>query len=245
MFKYWDKIIPIAISLIALYISVKNYLNQKYFSKKYSNKAYQVLLNSVDLVLFDIDLLLYKLHALEEFDFVQLNYQIKSLEENLELIKGISFENLPDADIINYQIYIKELNDIIYRLKSDINEMNSICEKENNNKLNVENIYIISASVLTVRDVLGKDRQYLYKRNNMFDTNYSGQLKALEQHAGEKLKIYGLDYRKVWYKKEKRIVLESEVLKEKRILDKLNLDSRNNVVNSQSNKAGFLFWRKL
>ena len=204
MFKYWDKIIPIAISLIALYISVKNYLNQKYFSKKYSNKAYQVLLNSVDLALFDIDLLLYKLHALEEFDFVQLNYQIKSLEENLELIKGISFENLPNADIINYQIYIKELNDIIYRLKSDINEMNSICEKENNNKLNVENIHIISASVLTVRDVLGKDRQYLYKRNNMFDTNYSGQLKALEQHAGEKLKIYGLDYRKVWYKKEKK-----------------------------------------
>ena len=204
MFKYWDKIIPIAISLIALYISVKNYLNQKYFSKKYSNKAYQVLLNSVDLELFDIDLLLYKLHALEEFDFVQLNYQIKSLEENLELIKGISFENLPDADIINYQIYIKELNDIIYRLKSDINEMNSICEKENNNKLNVENIHIISASVLTVRDVLGKDRQYLYKRNNMFDTNYSGQLKALEQHAGEELKLHGLDYRKIWYKRGER-----------------------------------------
>lgn len=204
MFKYWDKIIPIAISLIALYISVKNYLNQKYFSKKYSNKAYQVLLNSVDLALFDIDLLLYKLHALEEFDFVQLNYQIKSLEENLELIKGISFENLPDADIINYQIYIKELNDIIYRLKSDINEMNSICEKENNNKLNVENIHIISASVLTVRDVLGKDRQYLYKRNNMFDTNYSEQLKALEQHAGEELKLHGLDYRKIWYKRGER-----------------------------------------
>ena len=204
MFKYWDKIIPIAISLIALYISVKNYLNQKYFSKKYSNKAYQVLLNSVDLALFDIDLLLYKLHALEEFDFVQLNYQIKSLEGNLELIKGISFENLPDADIINYQIYIKELNDIIYRLTSDINEMNSICEKENNNKLSVENIHIISASILTVRDVLGKDRQYLYKRDNMFDTNYSGQLKALEQHAGEKLKIYGLDYRKVWYKREEK-----------------------------------------
>lgn len=204
MFKYWDKIIPIAISLIALYISVRNYLNQKYFSKKYSNKAYQVLLNSVDLALFDIDLLLYKLHTLETFDFVQLNYQIKSLEENLELIKGISFENLPDADIINYQIYIKELNDIIYRLKSDINEMNSICEKENNNKLSVENIHIISASILTVRNVLGKDRQYLYKRDNMFDTNYSEQLKALEQHAGEKLKIYGLDYRKVWYKREEK-----------------------------------------
>lgn len=204
MFKYWDKIIPIAISLIALYISVRNYLNQKYFSKKYSNKAYQVLLNSVDLALFDIDLLLYKLHTLETFDFVQLNYQIKSLEENLELIKGISFENLPDADIINYQIYIKELNDIIYKLKSDINEMNSICEKENNNKLSVENIHIISASILTVRNVLGKDRQYLYKRDNMFDTNYSEQLKALEQHAGEKLKIYGLDYRKVWYKREEK-----------------------------------------
>lgn len=204
MFKYWDKIIPISISLIALYISVRNYLNQKYFSKKYSNKAYQVLLNSVDLALFDIDLLLYKLHTLETFDFVQLNYQIKSLEENLELIKGISFENLPDADIINYQIYIKELNDIIYRLKSDINEMNSICEKENNNKLSVENIHIISASILTVRNVLGKDRQYLYKRDNMFDTNYSEQLKALEQHAGEKLKIYGLDYRKVWYKREEK-----------------------------------------
>lgn len=204
MFKYWDKIIPIAISLIALYISVKNYLNQKYFSKKYSNKAYQVLLNSVDLALFDIDLLLYKLHALEEFDFVQLNYQIKSLEENLELIKGISFENLLDADIINYQIYIKELNDIIYRLKSDINEMNSICEKENNNKLNAENIHIISASVLTVRDILGKDRQYLYKRDNMFDTNYSEQLKALEQHAGEELKLHGLDYRKIWYKRGER-----------------------------------------
>lgn len=204
MFKYWDKIIPIAISLIALYISVRNYLNQKYFSKKYSNKAYQVLLNSVDLALFDIDLLLYKLHTLETFDFVQLNYQIKSLEENLELIKGISFENLPDADIINYQIYIKELNDIIYRLKSDINEMNSICKKENNNRLSVENIYVISASILTVRDVLGKDRQYLYKKDNMFDTNYSGQLKALEQHAGEKLEIYGLDYRKVWYKREEK-----------------------------------------
>lgn len=204
MFKYWDKIIPIAISLIALYISVRNYLNQKYFSKKYSNKAYQVLLNSVDLALFDIDLLLYKLHTLETFDFVQLNYQIKSLEENLELIKGISFENLPDADIINYQIYIKELNDIIYRLKSDINEMNSICKKENNNRLSVENIYVISASILTVRDVLGKDRQYLYKKDNMFDTNYSGQLKALEQHAGEKLKVYGLDYRKVWYKREEK-----------------------------------------
>lgn len=204
MFKYWDKIIPIAVSLVALYISVKNYLNQKNFSKKYSNKAYQVLLNSVDLALFDIDLLLYKLNTLKEFDFVQLNYQIKSLEENLELVKSISFENLPDADIINYQIYIKELNDIIYRLKSDINEMNSICEKENNNKLSVENIHIISASILTVRDVLGKDRQYLYKRDNMFDTNYSGQLKALEQYAGEKLKIYGLDYRKVWYKREEK-----------------------------------------
>lgn len=95
MFKYWDKIIPIAISLVALYISVKNYLNQKNFSKKYSNKAYQVLLNSVDLALFDIDLLLYKLNTLKEFDFVQLNYQIKSLEENLELVKSISFENLP------------------------------------------------------------------------------------------------------------------------------------------------------
>lgn len=42
-------------------------------------------------------------------------------------------------------------------------------------------------------------------------------------------------------KEKKRIVLESEVLKEKRILDKLNL---NNVENSQSIQAGFLFWRK-
>ena len=134
MFKYWDKIIPIVVSLVALYISVKNYLNQKNFSKKYSNKAYQVLLNSVDLALFDIDLLLYKINTLKEFDFVQLNYQIKSLEENLELVKSISFENLPDADIINYQTYLKELNDIIYRLKSDINELYSICKKENNNK---------------------------------------------------------------------------------------------------------------
>lgn len=40
-------------------------------------------------------------------------------------------------------------------------------------------------------------------------------------------------------KEKKRIVLESEVLKEKRILDKLNL---NNVENSQSNQAGFLFF---
>lgn len=154
--------------------------------------------------MFEFHLTIKSSHYLETFDFVQLNYQIKSLEENLELIKGISFENLPDADIINYQIYIKELNDIIYRLKSDINEMNSICEKENNNKLSVENIHIISASILTVRNVLGKDRQYLYKRDNMFDTNYSEQLKALEQHAGEKLKIYGLDYRKVWYKREEK-----------------------------------------
>ena len=204
MFKYWDKIIPIAVSLVALYISVKNYLNQKNFSKKYSNKAYQVLLNSVDLALFDIDLLLYKLNTLKEFDFVQLNYQIKSLEENLELVKNISFENLPDADIINYQTYLKELNDIIYRLKSDINELYSICKKENNNKLSIENMHIILVSILTVRDVLGKDRQHLYKRDNMFDTNYSEQLKALEQHAGEELKLHGLDYRKIWYKRGER-----------------------------------------
>ena len=46
-------------------------------------------------------------------------------------------------------------------------------------------------------------------------------------------------------KEKKRIVLESEVLKEKRILDKLNLDNRNNVENSQSSQAGFLFWRKV
>ena len=42
MFKYWDKIIPIAVSLVALYISVKNYLNQKNFSKKYI-KCYLIL----------------------------------------------------------------------------------------------------------------------------------------------------------------------------------------------------------
>lgn len=204
MFKYWDKIIPIAVSLVALYISVKNYLNQKNFSKKYSNKAYQVLLNSVDLALFDIDLLLYKINTLKEFDFVQLNYQIKSLEENLELVKSISFENLPDADIINYQTYLKELNDIIYKLKSDINELYSICKKENNNKLSKENMHIILVSILTVRDVLGKDRQHLYKRDNMFDTNYSERLKALEQHAGKELKSHGLDYRKIWYKRGER-----------------------------------------
>jgi hypothetical protein len=45
-------------------------------------------------------------------------------------------------------------------------------------------------------------------------------------------------------KEKKRIVLESEVLKEKRILDKLNLDNRNNVENSQSSQTVFLFWRK-
>lgn len=44
-------------------------------------------------------------------------------------------------------------------------------------------------------------------------------------------------------KEKKRIVLESEVLKEKRILDKLNLDNRNNVENSQSSQTVFLFWR--
>lgn len=34
-------------------------------------------------------------------------------------------------------------------------------------------MHIILVSILTVRDVLGKDRQHLYsKRDNMFDTNY-------------------------------------------------------------------------
>ncbi len=66
-------------------------------------------------------------------------------------------------------------------------------------------MHIILVSILTVRDVLGKDRQHLYsKRDNMFDTNYSEQLKALEQHAGEELKLYGLDYRKIWYKRGER-----------------------------------------
>lgn len=42
-------------------------------------------------------------------------------------------------------------------------------------------------------------------------------------------------------KEKKRIVLESEVLKEKRILDKLNLDNRNNVENGQSIRLAFYF----
>ena len=202
MIKYWDKIIPISISLVALYISVKNYLKQKHFSDRYSKKAYQMLLNSADLALFDIDLLLYKVLTLKEFDSIQLNFQIESIEENEHLIKRINFENLPDSDLINYQIYMKELHDVIYKLKNIINEMNGICRKQGNNILSEENIHILSASILTVRDVIGKSRQKLYSRNNMFATNYSGPLKALEQHAGKALKVQGFDYRKVWYEDE-------------------------------------------
>lgn len=200
--NYWDKILSIGISVCALYFSYTGYVAQKTFPDNFSKKTLRTVLNSVDLALFDIDLLLFKVTDLVDFDSVQLNFQVEALKENLSLVKSISFENLPTEDLMNYQIYRKELSDAVYKIESDLKSLKNIYSSKDEKKFSETDREVFAKSILTVRDVLGNSREKLYRKKDMFVTNYSKQLSFLEVHASESAKKYGLGYVKIWYRKK-------------------------------------------
>ena len=120
--SYWDKVIPIIISIIALLLSVATWIAQRNFSKRYSKQTNIVISNSILLALYDLDLLIYKVNHVDDvsFDKDQLSFQMESLKSNLELVKSMKLDQLPAESMINYQTYIKDFRDILYKIESDI-----------------------------------------------------------------------------------------------------------------------------
>ena len=131
--SHWDKVIPIIISVIALILSIATWIAQRNFAKKYSKQTDVVISNSILLALYDINLLIHKVEHVDgiSFDKDQLTFQLESLRSNLKLVNSMKLDQLPSYSMLNFQTYLKDLREVLYKLESDVRKFDYELEKCN------------------------------------------------------------------------------------------------------------------
>lgn len=184
--EHWDKVIPIVLSVVALAISIISLVAQYNFSKKYSKQTDVVISNSILLALYDLDLLIFKVNHVnsENFDKDQMAFQIESLKSNLELVKSMRLDQLPEASTMNYQTYLKDLREVIYKLESDIRKFNQELQNTDDKtgtQRRWRRQFLYSLKI--TRSQLKEDRLYIKNDKNIFEEKYERPYDSMDKEA--------------------------------------------------------------
>lgn len=193
----WDKFLTIPISAIALIVSILSFTSQRKIKKELDSQIKQGLENSAKLALFDIDLLINKVNDLrgKDLNVDQLNYQIESLKDNLDTVKNITFTQLGIKHVRNYQVYRKNLQDVIYKLENDLKEIKKVYGDGRKISLSPEDEEILMKSLKTVRHVIQRDNEYLKQDADLLKKDFEKEIEVLDHNAGETVKKYESGYR--------------------------------------------------
>ncbi|WP_457801872.1 hypothetical protein [Limosilactobacillus reuteri] len=184
--SYWDKVIPIIISIIALLLSVATWIAQRNFSKRYSKQTNIVISNSILLALYDINLLIHKVEHVDgiSFDKDQLTFQLESLRSNLKLVNSMKLDQLPSYSMLNFQTYLKDLREVLYKLESDVRKFDYELEKCND-KEKVRKYWrkVLLNSLIITRDQLKQDKQCIEEKKDIFEKKYRKVFNSMDDEA--------------------------------------------------------------
>lgn len=146
--------ISIGISMVAVLIALLGFINQLNFENHYNSNAKQVMINSADLAIGDIDRLSSDISNLEGHvtDEEDLEVEQKSLEENLQTVQQIEITSLPKQQIMNYQFYRQELKRTVLAVEdglSYVKTYSDLISKKDKKRLHIGEgiIYIDSSAV--------------------------------------------------------------------------------------------------
>lgn len=187
----WISIISALIALCSLGATIYNYQHTRKTERNNENYIKLVLTNSTMLALFDIDVLILKVYELNgrNISFQELNYQVESLKDNLNNINKITFNTVY---VGNYQVYRKNLQDIIYKINDDVVRIS----KEYKNKidetitLDEKAMEIFITSMVTVRHELKRDQEYIKRDKDLLETDYVEKIEGLERKINDIAKKY-------------------------------------------------------
>ena len=184
--SHWDKVIPIIISVIALILSIATWIAQRNFAKKYSKQTDVVISNSILLALYDINLLIQKVKYVDEisFDKDQLTFQLESLRSNLKLVNSMKLDQLPSYSMLNFQTYLKDLREVLYKLESDVRKFDYELEKCND-KEKVRKYWrkVLLNSLIITREQLQQDKQCIEEGKDIFEKKYRKAFNLMDDEA--------------------------------------------------------------
>lgn len=110
---------------------------------------------------------------------------------------------MPSENVITYQVYRKDLKDMIYKLNEALNYSAVGNAKSKLIKLKKAQKEELMQSLLTVRDVLIHDINNISKGRDIYTINYKSQIDVLEQHCETYRLEYGTKYVKIPLKSNK------------------------------------------
>ena len=184
--SHWDKVIPIIISIIALILSGTTWIAQRNFAKKYSKQTDVVISNSILLALYDINLLIHKVEHVDgiSFDKDQLTFQLESLRSNLKLVNSMKLDQLPSYSMLNFQTYLKDLREVLYKLESDVRKFDYELEKCND-KERVRKYWrkVLLNSLIITREQLQQDKQCIEEGKDIFEKKYRKAFNLMDDEA--------------------------------------------------------------
>lgn len=184
--SHWDKVIPIIISVIALILSIATWIAQRNFAKKYSKQTDVVISNSILLALYDINLLIHKVEHVDgiSFDKDQLTFQLESLRSNLKLVNSMKLDQLPSYSMLNFQTYLKDLREVLYKLESDVRKFDYELEKCND-KEKVRKYWrkVLLNSLIITREQLQQDKQCIEEGKDIFEKKYRKVFNSMDDEA--------------------------------------------------------------
>lgn len=158
-------IVSLIISGGSLAVAILTFTKHNSEERRYNEKARKVIKNSITLAQYDILILITKIknniNEIENYEF-----QIKSLTRNLETVKAINISKLPDDASMNYQVYINDLEGIIYRVSDGLNQLKLKKEQEENFVLPFEGM-LDSYSELFM--ILKAKKELLEENKNLFE----------------------------------------------------------------------------
>lgn len=185
--KNWDKCLSISISFVATALSIFTLFNQHNFKKQYNETSNQVIINSIKLAEYDLNLLKVKINLSQrgsQITYQQLNFQVDSLKKNLDTLNEVDITKLPNDKSLNYQVYVQDLNAIIYKRESDLNALKNLSHKQENGEdlleLNDENIETMKDSIDTDLKVLSVDKEVIEENGDLYSRVYKHNLDTMK-----------------------------------------------------------------
>lgn len=183
----WDKCLSIFISFVATAFSIFTLFNQHNFKKQYNETSNQVIINSIKLAEYDLNLLKMKINLSQkgsQITYQQLNFQVDSLKKNLNTLNEVDVTKLPNDKSLNYQVYVQDLNAIIYKRESDLNALKNLSHKQENGEdlleLNDVNLETMRDSIDTDLKVLSVDKEVIEENGDLYSRVYKHNLDTMK-----------------------------------------------------------------
>lgn len=191
----WHEKINTGIAVVALLISVVTGYYQLNEKNEFSKGADQVMINSIDIELRDLDLMYDSIfnNNNQLVTKTELNSYLKGMRENYKILSGITATNFPKNQTLDYQTMRIDM-------KMDIDDMqtlvNSIKKKPKSDEINISKNYKkeVLQLILETRkgekwnqDVLESGQPLTQKQNEyndkQFEKRYNKQIKYNQQHS--------------------------------------------------------------